>query len=1511
MAIKFNIEPYFDDFDVKGADGRTPREKYYKLLFRPGTAVQARELTQLQSILQNQVESFGRHMFKEGSVVIPGGYTIDPNTPYVALASDDITDYESIIGETVTGDTSGVKAKVIYALPSTDITPDTQPATIYVQYIDSGTSNTAKGFTPDENLTFSGGNTANVATDSEFADIPALGVGCMISVDAGVYFVKGTFVYVPPQQQIVAKYTNFVFARVGFQISESIITSATDSSLNDNATGSPNYAAPGAHRYQIKLTLAWSGLDEADPLIIDNFLQVGVIDAGIVVSKQDDAQYAELVKTLARRTYDESGNYTVRPFTMQIKEHDAIYSPGDSSKLIAALDPAKAYVQGYEIETIATTRVPFNKAREYTLFQAASVQTTYGNSIVVNNIDGLPFMNDDGVSAHRYTLLSLKSAVSGGGSLIGTARVRNITFLGTGQYRLYLFDINMNTGSVFDNTKSVTSAGTPPFTADVVLVASKAQLENPARNTMVFKLPFDRVRTLDSELNDLNPDDFNYIYYAQKRFGAATVAADQVQFTCSPVDKEFFEGFNSSNWMLVVVDGTSTGTVLDIAALNASSDVTIAGDSKSVVISNLATYNGDQVALIAPVKRSLDHKTKTLTNDADDFTVQSVCESGDLQLTECDGYSIISVYMAANFGTIDGGNPANIDVTEYYEMHDGQKDNFYDVAHCKVLSSTAFVPTGSLRVTYNYFTHSAGDFFCVDSYAGEVDYEDIPTFNSKINGEIELRSCIDFRPRMKDGGAGFNGTGADAHLVPMVGTTMSTDVQYYLNRIDKVCLAPDGRFGVVEGVSGLNPKEPEPPVGAMTLYKLYLRAYTESPSEVGVKFVDNKRYTMRDIGKIDTRLSELEYYTALSLLESQTASKQIQDSGTGLDRFKNGFIVDSFTNHALGQATNVEYRGAIDTELGAFRPLFHAKSNRLRYDAAGSSNLEKNGDIITLPIASHYVAAVQPYATGYTQINPFRSNTWLGNLDITPSSDQWKDELQTIPGRTIKSNNDPVYDAMKGIIDQTDALGSVWNDWKTTGTGAPIEEIEISENITKTGTTSTGGWTEVGQNVSTTITPTYTQQRTGIKKTLSTNTTETIVGDRVIDVSFISRMRSRIIKFHATGMKPLTTVYAFFDGTPVANYVREITSGNYTNYSDTDDYAVVDGTLTAHPDGAGALTTDINGEIYGEFYIPNNSTLSFSNGQRNFELSDDDKNNRSVATTSARATYYAVGLLPTQNTDNYIMSTRVPIITATGGHVEDKIILGDPSTTTAWQQLSYDTYTNQVSEPKNTWSNVSNAGGDSGGSGSTDNNGYELYQIQGTSEYDYYYSSQQDAYLGPNTSGYYNNEKTREIPSSDSGGGGGDKIICAKLYELGLLPHHIYEADEVYGEFIAQTDPALMSGYHNWATMVVDWMSGTGPSIFGWQPSKELAIRWANAIATPWAIQMAHEMGVRSEGSLLGKFIMKVGYPLSRRFANSKPKGEASKLGVFLTFAVLRGLVMFGPQEYDYSTDLILNRNRK
>ena len=91
------------------------------------------------------------------------------------------------------------------------------------------------------------------------------------------------------------------------------------------------------------------------------------------------------------------------------------------------------------------------------------------------------------------------------------------------------------------------------------------------------------------------------------------------------------------------------------------------------------------------------------------------------------------------------------------------------------------------------------------------------------------------------------------------------------------------------------------------LYDVSIPPFTFKTSDVQIKAVDNRRFTMRDIGRIQRRVENIEYYTQLSLLESDAKSMQIQDAD-GFDRFKNGFLVDSFNDILVSDTDSVEFQ---------------------------------------------------------------------------------------------------------------------------------------------------------------------------------------------------------------------------------------------------------------------------------------------------------------------------------------------------------------------------------------------------------------------------------------------------------------------------------------------------------------------------------------------------------------------------------------------------------------------------
>lgn len=135
--------------------------------------------------------------------------------------------------------------------------------------------------------------------------------------------------------------------------------------------------------------------------------------------------------------------------------------------------------------------------------------------------------------------------------------------------------------------------------------------------------------------------------------------------------------------------------------------------------------------------------------------------------------------------------------------------------------------------------------------------------------------------------------------MPLDSSYVISDYRHYISRKDKLYLNKDGEFSIKEGSSAVNPEFPEDPTDGMVLYKLSTQPYTINSDSVDAEMVDNKRYTMRDIGKLEDRVKKIEYYTSLSLLEKETKDMEITDEN-GLDRFKNGFIVDSFDGHGIG-----------------------------------------------------------------------------------------------------------------------------------------------------------------------------------------------------------------------------------------------------------------------------------------------------------------------------------------------------------------------------------------------------------------------------------------------------------------------------------------------------------------------------------------------------------------------------------------------------------------------------------
>ena len=488
QKTNLNVSPYYDDFNKD--------ENFYKILFKPGYPVQARELTGLQSILQNQIESFGSHIFKEGSMVIPGSITCDYGYTTAKVNSDhlgiDVTVYIKEIatanngrGTLVRGQSSGVVATIKgYLLPPEE---GVEQITLAVKYRDGATDNETIEFEDgevlilEENVTY--GNTTLNAGDTVFSLVSnnSTETGYAVGVSKGVYFIRGTFVDVPNLQIVLDPYNNTPSYRVGFDVLEEIVTSDENGSLNDNAKGFTNYAAPGADRLKISVRLAKKSLDDSDDT---NFVELVKIDNGVIKKLQNTSTYNVIKDYFAKRTFDESGNYAVNPFKIDVVDslnnetgNGGLFREGTRTEqgnipnddlMCVRVSSGTAYVKGFDINLDGTTVVDVQKPRSTKTVDGALVPFKMGSLLKVNNVFGVPYINigatASGAQTTQANIIELYNrrrdgsgtggtvnSASGLGTKIGEARVywygvSDAPYSGnTTEWDLYLFDIQTYT----------------------------------------------------------------------------------------------------------------------------------------------------------------------------------------------------------------------------------------------------------------------------------------------------------------------------------------------------------------------------------------------------------------------------------------------------------------------------------------------------------------------------------------------------------------------------------------------------------------------------------------------------------------------------------------------------------------------------------------------------------------------------------------------------------------------------------------------------------------------------------------------------------------------------------------------------------------------------------------------------------------------------------------------------------------------------------------------------------
>ena len=1298
MTINLGTSPYYDDFDAD--------KNFHRILFKPGYAVQARELTQLQTILQNQIQRFGDHVFKDGSVVVGCAETFQFNVPFVKIKSTDAAGitigaasydlYKTTLVNAVISNELGVSAKIVR------VDEDTAgQRVLYLNYqssyYDETTPELVTEFLVDEALTVIDSNNVTQSFRFSVASSAPTGVGSLYTIDDGMVYAEGAFIRHESQTKVLSFYTDTPTKNIGFRVIESKITSNDDVSLLDPATGSYNYAAPGGDRYKLVTQLESY---ETTTVPDTGFHLLFLVEEGKVKRAFNKPQYSELQRVLAQRTYDESGNYVVTGLNVNIREHlkttnnNGKYTEattGDASKLLYGVESGKAYVEGFDTELQATDYLTVDKATDTLSVDEQQIPTLFGNYVYVKSVTGDWAVTEDNASIQ---LLDSSNV------LIATAKFRLLNFYGdtaTGTsaskfYKLYLYGTVLAAGKTVDDLTTIRNITATNSTAAVAItpgddLGSVTQtgfkLHESAYNSLIFPTGSRAVVEYD---NDTDYTFWKYLgaYTFNGSTGNASIAVSGTGQTLVGTSSAFKQTFivvepSGDSYNLAQINGytitsTTSGT-LNIATADAGAN--------RKVYAKVRQVNG------APIDLSLDTTYLAINGSTLTSTSASNITAGTIYLGVPHVLDILSIHMEAyteTYPAAAGGLSEWEDVTSQFTLHTNANDNVYNTSYLEY-TGAANLTTKKIVINYRNFTRSSSLGYLnrnsyqsalIDFDPSVLDYNkqiytyELPLYTTESTGvTYDIRDVIDFRPEFQARAGYSNKSYVDAKngnmgasenvIVSTLNTTngitvpdpesiLSATFTVNLPRKDKVVLTRDGEFKVIPGVSSLNPQPPADAINAMTLAVIELAPYPSLSTFASrvfdredyasvVRLVDNRRYTMRDIGEIEQRVNRLEYYTALSIAENRAANMLITDDA-GSAMVKKGILVDAFDGHDIGNVFDSEYYAAIDTRNKTLRAPFTLNNIELHLPSDDS-------ELIATNYTGTYSTIIDNKFASKSRVcgNLLLGNYMSGDLRLDPPQITWIDG-------SIRPDVQVNYNGLNdGWEFNAQAFNIHWNSWKTIWQG--VEAV----NLPMLTVTTVAGLSGVRGSESAPLISDVTKNIITSGKLPESNLRS--IGIRVLDVSVVPYISHQVISFTATGLKAGTVMNAFFDGEDVSDNCRyfSLPTGVTVNTIREASEGILSSQYEPNASAYGApLIVDTDGTLAGQFVIPANK---FRVGNKVFKLTDAEE------TTSAAAQLQASGI-PNID-DGSISSTRFPAIrqdalNTTQNNIVSRLLLSNPST---------------------------------------------------------------------------------------------------------------------------------------------------------------------------------------------------------------------------------------------------------
>lgn len=643
-----------------------------------------------------------------------------------------------------------------------------------------------------------------------------------------------------------------------------------------------------------------------------------------------------------------------------------------------------------------------------------------------------------------------------------------------------------------------------------------------------------------------------------------------------------------------------------------------------------------------------------------------------------DAYKLNAVYV----GTSNTYSNTTTNYSSSFELDMGQTDNVYGLSYLRYKpgSALSLSNTSCLLVSVDCFAHDTGYYSTTDSYpvndtgtynsATDIKTIDIPLFTSPKTGDvINLRDVVDFRPIMANT-ANVNATSVSGATIdpssteaisgtpkfPAPNQLFQGTVDRYLARSDLVLLDRNENIVLKEGLSSDQPYPPSVSDKSMVLGTVFIPPYPSlSPAAALrakrrnlatlVKTDQVKRYTMKDIKQIESRLKSLEYYSLLNTLEKDTKDLIIpSEADPTIARYKNGFFVDSFTSYDVSNVDDNEFNFLIDTKRGyGSSPIEHTPLNII-HNSASSSNVVTKGDALVLDY-SEQVALSQPLATRYRNLAGL-AWAYNGQMKVFPEYDNYYDteeqainftvDLATPLNALITSINDSVEFKIDSKTLQSVSPTGSWTTSSAGVTGQIVQaaNIKSSQGLLQKTEYASGIGTFIGQ-------------------TSSINAGETIletteVGSFSAISDFNPYIRGQVLYFCVTGLRPGAVHYVYFDNVRVDNAYTEAGTdveflgarqGEIPLSAITSTESLENNANFKFTKALGeSLVANSSGGLAGAFWVPPGR---FFVGQREILIADvDDLDSFDTSVSKASAFFNAYNFSKTNV--SYSLSTKAP-----------------------------------------------------------------------------------------------------------------------------------------------------------------------------------------------------------------------------------------------------------------------------